>query len=102
MSAASKADLKTMRVDLVGSDLAASVRMPAHWCGLFGLKPTEGRVPNSGHIPEVPGQPHAVRHMNVLGPLTNPAHPRNAATTLAYQPVSSRRCARQNAPSLSR
>jgi amidase len=53
----------------VGSDLAASVRMPAHWCGLFGLKPTEGRVPNSGHIPEVPGMPHAVRHMNVLGPL---------------------------------
>ncbi len=53
----------------VGSDLAGSVRMPAHWCGLFGLKPTEGRVPNSGHIPEVPGQPHAVRHMNVLGPL---------------------------------
>ncbi len=53
----------------VGSDLAASVRMPAHWCGLFGLKPTEGRVPNTGHIPEVPGQPHAVRHMNVLGPL---------------------------------
>ena len=53
----------------VGSDLAGSVRMPAHWCGLFGLKPTEGRVPNSGHIPEVPGTPHAVRHMNVLGPL---------------------------------
>jgi amidase len=53
----------------VGSDLAGSVRMPAHWCGLFGLKPTEGRVPNTGHIPEVPGQPHAVRHMNVLGPL---------------------------------
>jgi len=53
----------------VGSDLAASVRMPAHWCGLFGLKPTEGRVPNTGHIPEVPGMPHALRHMNVLGPL---------------------------------
>ncbi|TAK80697.1 MAG: amidase [Betaproteobacteria bacterium] len=57
----------------VGSDLAASVRMPAHWCGLFGLKPTEGRVPNSGHIPEVPGMPHAVRHMNVLGPLARSA-----------------------------
>src|SRR5918997_4917821 len=53
----------------VGSDLAASVRMPAHWCGLFGLKPTERRVPNTGHIPEVPGMPRAVRHMNVLGPL---------------------------------
>ncbi len=57
----------------VGSDLAASVRCPAHWCGLFGLKPTEGRVPNSGHIPEVPGMPHAVRHMNVLGPLARSA-----------------------------
>ena len=53
----------------VGSDLAASVRVPAHWCGLFGLKPTEGRVPNTGHIPEVPGTPHALRHMNTLGPL---------------------------------
>ena len=53
----------------VGSDLAASVRVPAHWCGLFGLKPTEGRVPNTGHIPELPGTPHALRHMNTLGPL---------------------------------
>jgi amidase len=57
----------------LGSDLAASVRMPAHWCGLFGLKPTEGRVPNTGHIPEVPGMAHAVRHMNVLGPLARSA-----------------------------
>jgi amidase len=53
----------------LGSDLAASVRMPSNWCGIFGLKPTEGRVPNTGHIPEVPGTPHAVRHINTLGPL---------------------------------
>jgi amidase len=53
----------------VGSDLAGSVRTPAHFCGLFGLKATERRIPNAGHIPEVPGQPRAVRHMNVLGPL---------------------------------
>jgi len=53
----------------VGSDLAGSVRTPAHFCGLFGLKPTERRIPNTGHIPEPPGQPRAVRHMNVLGPL---------------------------------
>ena len=53
----------------VGSDLAGSVRTPAHFCGLFALKPTERRVPNTGHIPEPPGVPRAVRHMNVLGPL---------------------------------
>jgi len=53
----------------VGSDLAGSVRTPAHYCGLFGLKPTERRVPNTGHIPEPPGLPRAVRHMNTLGPL---------------------------------
>src|SRR5437660_5592118 len=35
----------------IGTDLSASIRIPAHFCGLFGLSPTEQRVPLTGLIP---------------------------------------------------
>lgn len=34
----------------LGNDGAGSVRTPAHFCGLAGLKPNAGRLPNTGHV----------------------------------------------------
>ncbi len=35
----------------VGSDGVGYIRVPAHFCGICGLKPTPGRIPASGHFP---------------------------------------------------
>jgi amidase len=53
----------------LGSDIGGSVRNPAHYNGIFSLKPTEWRVPGRGHVPGLPGQTRTVRHMGVYGPL---------------------------------
>ncbi len=52
----------------VGSDIGASIRLPAHMNGIFGLKPTHAVVPDRGHIPPPPGA-LARDDLAVSGPL---------------------------------
>lgn len=53
----------------LGSDIGGSVRNPAHYNGIFSLKPTEWRVPGRGHVPDIPGLTRTVRYMGTFGPL---------------------------------
>ena len=50
----------------VGSDGGGSIRVPAHFSGICGLKPTPGRIPATGHFPTSVG-PFAL--IGVVGPM---------------------------------
>ena len=59
----------------IGTDLGGSNRLPSHYCGNVGFKPTHGRIPLTGSWPEL-----TCRHMHV-GPLCRSV--RDAALALS-------------------
>ncbi len=53
----------------IGTDMQDSIRLPAAFCGVYGLKPTEHRVSLAGAFPDPTGAPRSVRLMSCIGPL---------------------------------
>jgi amidase len=69
----------------LGSDLAGSLRLPGHYCGVFTLRPSQGTVPTRGHIPRPPGWLTS-GDMLTLGPLARSAEDLDLALDVLASP----------------
>ena len=57
----------------VGTDLSGSIRMPAHFCGVFGFRPTTHRIPVPDLVQGPPGTPRIDRTFGTAGPIARSA-----------------------------
>jgi len=56
----------------LGSDIGGSIRVPSHFCGVYGMKPSWGVVSGRGHIPPMPGA-RGKTPLGVYGPMARSA-----------------------------
>ncbi|MFP3981624.1 MAG: amidase, partial [Desulfobacterales bacterium] len=83
----------------IGSDIGGSIRTPAHFCGIYGHKPSYGIVPQKGHIPPHPdiftGEHGICLDIMVVGPLARSIEDVSLAMDLLIAPEPAERRARQ-------
>ena len=69
----------------IGSDMGGSITLPSHYCGLFGMRPTEHRISKAGVIySNEPAPP--LRVMLVLGPIARSAEDLDLALQVVAGP----------------
>lgn len=74
----------------LGSDIGGSIRIPSHFCGVFGHKPSYGLVPLRGHIPPPPGMLHQPE-LGVAGPIARSAEDLDLLLGVLAPPLSAPR-----------
>jgi amidase len=75
----------------LGSDIGGSIRIPAHFCGVFGLKTTGGRVAGKGHVASarrlaVPPDFEALTQLASFGPIARSIEDLRVALTIISEP----------------
>jgi amidase len=78
----------------LGSDIGGSIRIPSHFCGIYGLKATAGRVAGKGHVasarrPSVPAGCDALLQLGSFGPLARSVEDLRIALSIISEPGTS-------------
>jgi amidase len=75
----------------LGSDIGGSIRIPAHFCGVYGLKSTGGRVSGRGHLTspkplQIPSGWEALLQLGSMGPLARSVEDLRLAFQIIAEP----------------